>query len=471
MQSKNNQKLWEDPAAYFANSYTAAHSLGGNQLEALQLEGLRQRFAELRENVPALNVLARAQGITSIDSFNEVIPLLFLHSVYKSYRQESLKTNEFGVLNQWLNKLTSHDLLGVRLEKTNRIDGWINALADQSEVMPWVSSGTSGTMTFMPHSKAEMDRFARTYPMTLLQDYGDDPEEASSTDIHEIWPFYRRPGGGMNLDFDLRIKYMLGGDEGRFHPMYPATNSLDIRYLQTQMRLAKLEEWDQMAFSPELIEENKRFEREQADMPNKLDGFLGQCSEVLKGKRIMMLGTWPLMYQMAKTGLAAGKESVFAPNSRILAGGGRKGTVLPDNWRDDVLRFTGAEKLGGLYGMTEVLARHTQCAQGHIHLQPWVITLLLDPETSRPLPREGRQTGRYAFYDLLADSHWGGLISGDRVTVDWEGTCSCGASSAYIVDGEIGRYADFRGGTDKIVPPGKDSAHSTVMNFLGDIAR
>ena len=369
-----------------------------------------------------------------------------------------------------MNKLTAHDLNGLKLGKTERIDSWINALAEQTEIMPWVSSGTSGKMTFFPHSFEEMDRFARTYAMTLLQDFGDDPIEASSRQMEEIWPFYRYPGGGMNHDFELRIKYLFDGDESRFHAMFPATNSLDIRYLQTQMRLTKLEDRDKMDTSEELREEAKAFEKQMNEMPTAMDGFFAKCTEELNGKPVFMLGTWPMMYQMAQLGLAAGREKVFDAGSRILAGGGRKGTVLPDNWQDDVLRFTGVDKLGGLYGMTELLGRHTQCEHGHIHFDPWVITLLLVPETSKPVHRQGRQTGRYAFYDLLADSHWGGLISGDKMTVEFSEPCLCGASSAYIVDAEIGRWADERGGKDDIVAPGSAKALAKANAFLLDFS-
>ena len=52
------------------------------------------------------------------------------------------------------------------------------------------------------------------------------------------------------------------------------------------------------------------------------------------------------------------------------------------------------------YGMSEISAFHWACPEGRYHVQPWVIPFLLDPGTSQPLPQEGRQTGRAAFYDF-----------------------------------------------------------------------
>ena len=460
--------FWDDPAAYFGNSYTKAHSVPKEKLESLQLAGLQQRFSDLKEQIPFLDKLAAAEGVKSIDQIDDIVPLLFLHTTYKSYPAKILNENRFGQLNAWMNKLTAANLGKLDAEKCESIDDWINGMHNAAGVMPWVSSGTSGKMTFYPHSAVEMDRFARTYPMMLLQNFGEDPDPLLEAEVHEVWPFYRYPGGGMNLDFDLRIKYMLGGDEGRFHALFPSAGSLDIRFLQAQQRLGKLENFDEMDLSPAMAARAEQAQKMEQEMPTQLGDFMSQCTEELNGKSVLMLGTWPMMYHLASQGLAAGKEGVFAPNSRIMAGGGRKGTVLPDNWRDDVCRFMGVEKLGGLYGMTECLARHMEFEEGHYHICPWIVPFLLDPDSSKPLKKKGRQTGRFAFFDLLADSHWGGVVTGDRLTIEWSEPTPSGHPAPYIV-GEIARFADYRDGVDKFQPVANEKAHNAAMTFLNDI--
>ena len=64
-------------------------------------------------------------------------------------------------------------------------------------------------------------------------------------------------------------------------------------------------------------------------------------------------------------------------------------------------------------------------------MQPWVIPFVLDPETSELLPRRGVQTGRFAFFDLAADSHWGGLMTGDEIEIDFDAQCGCGATTLH----------------------------------------
>jgi hypothetical protein len=121
--------------------------------------------------------------------------------------------------------------------------------------------------------------------------------------------------------------------------------------------------------------------------------------------------------------------------------------VLPENYMEVIKEFLGVDEIQEGYGMSEISAFHWACAEGRYHVQPWVIPFLLDPDTSEPLPREGRQTGRAAFYDFLNRSHWGGIISGDEVTVDWSTPCPCGLASVPI-EHDIMRYSEKQGVED-----------------------
>ena len=109
------------------------------------------------------------------------------------------------------------------------------------------------------------------------------------------------------------------------------------------------------------------------------------------------------------------------------------------------------------------------CDEGHYHVQPWVIPYVLDPETSRPLPREGVQTGRAAFYDLVLSSHWGGSISGDEITIDFGTPCRCGLASVHIHH-DIMRYSEKQGvEDDRITCNATQEVHDEAVNFLKDI--
>ena len=118
------------------------------------------------------------------------------------------------------------------------------------------------------------------------------------------------------------------------------------------------------------------------------------------------------------------------------------------------------------YGMSEIGGFHWACEHGHYHLLPWVIPFVLDPETSEPLPRTGTVTGRAAFYDLLNDSHWGGIISGDEVTIHWDTPCPCGRKSVYLSH-DIMRYSEKEGvEDDRISCSATQQVQDEVVNFM-----
>src|SRR3954463_8874636 len=55
------------------------------ELEPLWLEAANERLAQQRERIPYLGRLAEERGIDAIHSFDDLVPLLFAHSDYKSY--------------------------------------------------------------------------------------------------------------------------------------------------------------------------------------------------------------------------------------------------------------------------------------------------------------------------------------------------------------------------------------------------
>jgi hypothetical protein len=149
----------------------------------------------------------------------------------------------------------------------------------------------------------------------------------------------------------------------------------------------------------------------------------------------------------------------------IATGGGAKGVVMPDDWMSKLSAFTGADRINMLYAMSEVSAMNRMCEHGHYHLSATAIPFVLDPDTGKPLPRAGTVTGRMAFLDLCASSRWGGVVTGDEVTIHWDGECPCGQTSHYL-ENKIERFSESRGGDDKITCAATPAAHAEAMDFL-----
>ena len=51
----------------------------------------------------------------------------------------------------------------------------------------------------------------------------------------------------------------------------------------------------------------------QARQAQDMDAFFTRLTEQLRGKRVFMLGTYHLMYDIAKAGLEPGVRNVFSP--------------------------------------------------------------------------------------------------------------------------------------------------------------
>jgi hypothetical protein len=202
----------------------------------------------------------------------------------------------------------------------------------------------------------------------------------------------------------------------------------------------------------------------QREIPTRQAAFIRQVGLELSGKRVFALGITALFYQIAKEGLAQGVRCAFGPDSVVMGGGGAKGMVLPEHADRVIAEFFGVERVRGGYGMTEQNAFLVSCEHDRFHLPPWVTLFLLDPETGAPLPRTGVQTGRAAFFDMTHEGSWGGIVTGDRITVD-HNPCLCGRSTLHI-DMAIQRFSDLNGGDDKISCAAAPSAQADALEHL-----
>ena len=159
-----------------------------------------------------------------------------------------------------------------------------------------------------------------------------------------------------------------------------------------------------------------------------------------------------------------GVTGAYAPDSLFMCGSGFANGVEPPNWKQEVVEVLGipesAIRVG--YSMQEALWSMNKCDHDRFHMPASIIPYVLD-ENDKPLPREGRQTGRFAFFDLLPDTAWGGFATGDKVTVTWDEPCGCGRRSAHL-DSPITRIVTTQ--EDKITCAGTAGALEEATDFL-----
>lgn len=446
-----------NPIAYFERSRRAMHTLPAERLAALQLAALQLRFGELRDHLGVLRTMADEQRIDELTALDDVAPLLFPHTVYKSYPASLLLEQRFDRLTTWLSRLTTVDLSHLDVSGCDSIDGWLELLDDHTELRLAHSSGTTGTMSFVPHTYTQWDRLYEIVRLDVLPD-----DDTGGIDV--VWPSFQTGRSGI-ARHAFAMSERLAGTPDRFHALHPGLLSADVMFLAARLRAAAARgESGRIELTPAMLARRAEFEDALRASGAGMGEFVEKLADTLRGERVASLSTWDVYFGMAEAGRRRGLEGLFAADSVVFPGGGSKGDVLPDDWDAAVTRFCGVPELQFVYAMAEVVALNLLCEHRGYHVEPWVILYVLDPDTGLPLPRAGTQTGRAAFYDLTAEVHWGGFVSGDEVTVDWA-PCPCGRTTPRIGT-TIGRYSASRGGDDKINCAASDEALNDALEFL-----
>jgi len=457
------------PETWLDGGFEPLLAMGRGDYEEAQLEALRLRFGQLKDEVAALRKLATREGVTTIDDLESALPLLFDHRVYKSYPLSLIEKRDIAKLNGWLDRLTTHDLSKVDLEGVRTIDGWLDAL-DEHGMLVGHSTGTTGKLSFVPRSRTEFPAWRKGFYEANRATTGVD---GASDPIETFFPGYR---GGHQMAMKMLGLFNIpaAGGEEHYHTLYNGYISSDLLSLAGRMQAAEDRgELDRLGLEPELLEKRAELlaqaKRREAD----IETFFFKLFEEFRGTRVKIGGTFGDLIRVARVGMDKSVKPHFGEGSVIATGGGMKGasggkgtavTDAPEDFEAFIRDYFGIERIGMVYGMSETTSTSPRCKAGFYHVMPQMIPLLFDAET-RLLERKGVQTGRFAFFDLNAQTYWGGFISGDRVTVHWDEDCPCGWKTPRIAQ-DISRFADQAGGDDKITCAGTAQAYNEFMEFV-----
>ena len=439
---------------------------------ALQLAAARAAFEKLAPRLPILARLAREQGVEAIDSFDSLALLLFRHNLYKSYPLSVLEKEDFGRLTRWLSGLTSVDLSGIDASGCTSIDEWIDLLDRETDIRVIHSSGTTGKLSFLPRTSSEFGTWDLPAWRHFFRDFDDEGDAAEGIeDLPIVNPGY---ASGALVGPRRMTQMVHHWHRGRDIPVVslrPERLSADAQSLAGRIRAAEQRgELGTLALSPRLMARKDELLRSAAPSPQRMDDFMAALA-AMRGQRVQIFGTLSIYYDMALAAEARGLTGMFAPDSMIAMGGGNKGRDLPAGWEQTLFAFLG-RTVRNSYGMSELSGGAVRaCSQGHYHLPPWVVPFILDPATGAVAPRHGLRRGRFGFFDTLAQTYWGGFLSGDEVTLQWPdaGACPCGRNGPFL-HAAIRRLSEQEGGDDKVTCAGAPEAQDRALDFLKDIA-
>jgi hypothetical protein len=462
--------LKRHPERYPDLSVTEQYLIPYETVMDIQLTVLKKRFDTLVHRVPVLGKLAQSQKVGAIHEIRDAAPLLFPHSIYKSYPLSLLEKSRFDLLTRWLATLTSVDLSGVDASGCGSIDGWLDLMDSSTELRIKHSSGTTGKLSFVPRTLAETEATAKGWRRSF-QGFGEEPAANALVgfdDLQVLLVGYRKGALAYPRMMDAAVHWIYGGDESKVRASNSGRMSADVLSLGGRLKAAQDKgELGQLQLAPALLARRDAFVQEQKAAPERLKTFFDDVVQRLRGRRVIIVGSPPAVYDLAIEASKAGLTRLFTPDTLASIGGGAKGRTFDEDYKEVICRFIGMDKypLDG-YGMSEMcLGSSRMCPLGNIHPLPNLIPFLLDHKTGALLPREGTQSGRYGWFDLAIETHWGGLLCGDRVTISWDEPCACGRIGP-VIHSDIRRFTEVEGNDDKITCAGATDAHDKALEFI-----
>lgn len=414
-----------------------------------QLLAAQEHLEEHRSRIGLLDRRATVAGIDEITSLEDVVPLLFSHTVYKSYPQSFITRGQWERLLAWYDSLAGQDVSGVDMDGVTSIDGFAERL-HAAGWLPHVTSGTSGRVSLLHSTHGDRLRAKRIGGKTVgfprpvgvgagMRYYGLTPSRGYSKHVehgHNIADSVARPDA---------IRFLT--DE----PMLPSQIAR-VAAMRAKMTDGTATPDEIAAFESDARE---RAERNAALLREMAEDIIEHRHEpmVIMG---LWAQHWAIMQQAREAGVTDGD---FHPDSLVYAGGGLKGIPLPPDYREQIYGFYGDTRRYLAYNMSESDPTAPMCEAGRYHQPPWVMWLILDqPGEKLAEVHEGIADGRFAFLAFNYEGRWGGLISGDHVQVDFSGSCPCGRTSPTVLDTVV-RYSEQEGGDDKIGCAGSMEAY------------
>jgi hypothetical protein len=420
------------------------------ELLPTQLQAVDELFRDRVGKIRLLRHRAQSEGVDSVREPADIIPLLFAHTAYKSYPEAWLSEQKWDRLGKWLETVSTHPVAGVDTSGVRDIDEWIARLGAAGHFVS-CTSGTTGKSAMLNASSADLAWTRRDAVSSFSWGSGVTP--AKDRRMFGLAPVASAPRNLAARD-GLAAAYGLPNTTPFTYPVAPITVGQITGMVALRKRIA-----EGSARPAEIT----TYESTSAARQKALDQAVGLSAEALvqaRSEKLFLSGMWASLFRVAEAVRALGfSGSDFHPDNTMYVGGGLKGAVLPPHYREYVFETfnLSSNRVNRMYGMQEIATAMPRCREGRYHVAPWLMCLVLNPAGDQLIPAaSGEIEGRAAFLDLSLDGRWGGVISGDKIAVDY-GQCACGNRSPSIRD-DITRYADLPGG-DKISCAGTIDAY------------
>ncbi len=412
-----------------------------------QLEAANERLTERRGAIKLLGHRAETTGITAVRSPGDIVPLLFAHASYKTYVENWMAQGKWDRMGTWLDTLSTHRATGVNADGVKDVDDWFKRLEAAGHYVA-SSSGTTGKCSIANASMADL-QFVRRNTQAIF-------EWAT-----RIGPHRERKGFGVMPEVNTARN-----NASKDAVVVPFTHSYRAFAAQpvtigavNRMVALRRSVADGTARAADI----QAYETLATKREQEMEEAINRTAEAVvasRDEKLLFMGSFVAMLRLANKVRAmgfGGKD--FHPENALRTGSGLKGAKVPPDYREQVLETFNLQphNICHAYGMQELNTQFPRCSAGRYHIAPWVMLLMLNQTGDQILePTKGENEGRAGFLDLSLDGRWGGVITGDKVKVDYA-QCACGHQGP-TVHPDIVRYADLPTG-DKITCSGTIDAY------------
>src|SRR5580658_419377 len=215
----------------------------------------------------------------SIEAIEDLAPLLFPHTVYKSYPISYLERSRFDKLTRWLAGLTTTDLSHVDAAGVASIDDWIDLLEAETALMIQHTSGTTGNLSFIPRTQAQW-RETIVHSATIMRDWWgrDSGPDILRDGMPIIIPGYRYGAGATQRGNGIQVELYARGEENALF-LYPrARFSADVASLGGRLRAAEARgEAGMLDVPPILLERREALLELERTRPDDLRHFFSEA--------------------------------------------------------------------------------------------------------------------------------------------------------------------------------------------------
>lgn len=425
------------------------YDIAPGELLPLQIEAANERLAGQIDKIGLLRNRADTSDVHEICEPADLVPLLFAHTAYKSYSEGWLTEGQWDRMGRWLNTVSTRPVDNVNLDGVDTLDGWINQLESIGHYLS-CSSGTTGKPAMLSGTEGDIAFSAQANAAGIV--WALDLKPSTQRKFFGIGPQFAAPRE--NAIRDAMIAAIAPDVEPFQFGSEPITVGAMVEMIVLRRKIA-----EGMARPSELAAFEQLATKRAAEMADSSETTVDALINA-RNHPIMISGMFGQLYPIAEAVRAKGfSGNSFHGENTMFVAGGLKGAVLPENYREYILETFNVteDRMYHMYSMREINSTFPLCKAERYHISPWVMILPLDVSGENLLDAgEGDIEARAAFMDLSIEGRWGGIISGDKVSVSFS-QCACGHQGPTVAR-EIMRFADLPDG-DKISCAGSIDAY------------